>query len=464
MSRPHPLSPEILKACDIRGIVGTDFHPKDAYIIGKAFGTSLKRRGFNSCVAGFDGRLSSPDLAERAFRGLAEAGIEVVEMGLAPTPAVYFATTYLEADAGLIVTASHNPAEYNGFKFFTKEGPYHGADLRELGWLCESGDLAEGNGSRRTIDLRAAYVSYLHRFLDLPFQRDPFVVWDPGNGAVGAVIDAFLDKIPGTHRVICAEVDGHFPNHHPDPNLDRNLKMLQGAVVDCGADFGIAFDGDGDRIGVVDGEGSVLHGDQLLTLFARDLLARHPGARVMSEVKASRLFYDEVAACGGTPVMWKVGHTNQKERMRREGIPLAGETSGHIFFAENGGYDDALFAAVKLLNILTRCKRSLIELRKGFPQFFDSGEIRIRLSAVERERLLTETRARLAEIGRVYVDIDGIRADCEDGFWLMRGSNTEPHMTVRCEARSAAGLKSCMNEITNHLRCSGFPATVLSTV
>jgi len=457
MNEQHRFSPEILKACDIRGIVGTDLTEADALHTGMAFATILSRRGIGSCAVGRDGRLSSESLAGRLLEGLAQGGIHAADLGLVPTPAVYHGVLKKGFPAGVMVTASHNPPEYNGFKFVVGREPFHGEDIAELARISREGDYIRGNGSVRPLDIRRDYTDYLAGTLDPGYSGKLKIVWDPGNGAAGAVLPALLEKIPGDHRIICGEVDGTFPNHHPDPSLEANVRLLQETVRREQADLGIAFDGDGDRLGVVDGEGVLLYGDQLLTLYARDLLARRPGERVMSEVKASRFFYDDVAARGGIPLMWKVGHTNQKEKMYREKILLAGETSGHIFFADNGGFDDALFSAVRLLNILGSGGPSLTELRKEFPVYWDSGEIRIPLDSEGRARVIREIADGLRAEGRQFVDLDGIRADRADGFWMIRGSNTQPHMTIRCEAASRRGLEDCLSDLGRLLGRAGIP-------
>ncbi len=455
MKQRHIFSSEILKACDIRGIVGEELNNDDAYYTGRSFGTSLIRLGLSTCIVGYDGRLSSRKLSDRVIDGLTESGIQVILVGLVPTPVVYFAVNFLKADAGLIVTASHNPPEYNGFKFITCDGPFHGEQIQNFSLLCEQSDFENGIGIVKEMDITEDYISYLYDFLNKSPGKNVSVVWDPGNGASAAVLSAFLKELPGKHKIICGEVDGNFPHHHPDPSREENIRHLKEAILDEGADFGIAFDGDGDRIGVVDGEGFLLYGDQLLTLFARDFLKDNPDETVMSEVKASRFFYDDVAARGGKPLMWKVGHTHQKEKMKKDRIKLAGETSGHIFFAENKGWDDAMFASIKLLNILTDSSKTLTEIRKEFPVYFDSGEIRIVLSTKERLRVISEISSRLREDERSFIDIDGIRVDSSDGFWMMRGSNTQPHITIRCEAASKEGLSDCIRDMKKQLTLSG---------
>ncbi|MBI9103298.1 MAG: phosphomannomutase/phosphoglucomutase [Spirochaetales bacterium] len=451
----HQLSKEILKECDIRGITGKDLSPLDAYYIGRSFGSILKKEGKLTCTVGQDGRLSSDSLRIEVIKGLLEAGIDVTYIGIVPTPMVYYGTFKLRTDSGLMVTASHNPAEYNGFKFITTTGSFHGDDIKALARIAFEGDFTSGKGTLLKRDIRREYIPYIHSFLSAGNSRRLKVVWDPGNGATAAILSDFLKDLPGEHLVICGEVDGNFPHHHPDPSLPENVKQLKAKVVEEGADLGIAFDGDGDRLGVVDGEGTLLYGDQLLVLFARDFLENNPGAVVMSEVKASQFFYDEVAALGGIPLMWKVGHTNQKEKMKAEGIGLAGETSGHIFFSENRGFDDALFAAVKLINILSHADRTLTRMVKEFPAYYDSGEIRIHLEAEERRRVVDEILERVRGAGRQVVDIDGIRVSFSGGFWMLRGSNTQPHLTIRVEARSKDGLESGLTDLYKQLELSG---------
>ncbi len=454
-SSSRVLNPEILKACDVRGIVLQQLSEHDLYAIGRAFGTMLRQMDKQSCIAGYDGRESSVSLAEAAVAGLLDAGIDVTVISLVPTPAVYYAVAYLHADAGIMITASHNPAQYNGCKFVLSDGLFHGSSITDLARICENGTYCSGKGVRTDRSITREYITYLLSFLTVDPDFNPSIVWDPGNGAAAAVLRLLTDRLPGTHRIICGEVDGSFPNHHPDPSLKVNMRMLQEAVRTTGADAGIAFDGDGDRIGVVDDQAVILSGDQLLSLYARDLLRRRPGSTVMSEVKAGKLFYDEVASCGGHAIMWKVGHTNQKERMWREHIPLAGETSGHIFFEENNGYDDGLFSAVKLLNLLSDASGSLSDLRERMPIYHDSGEIRIPQSTLQSSRTLELITEALSRQGRPFISIDGLRVTCADGFWMLRASNTQPHLTIRSEAATAGGLKECLQDLTEKLQAAG---------
>ncbi len=451
----HTFSVSILKGGDIRGVLGKDLTEEDAYFIGLSFGTWLRRRGKKRCVTGYDARLSSPALFTEASNGLTETGIDVMDIGLVPTPVAAFAVANLFPGGGMVITASHNPPEYNGFKFISDKEFFHGESLKELAAISAAGDFETGEGTITKEDVIERYAEYIAGFIEEPMKKSFTIVWDPGNGAASVTIPLVTRYIPGKHLVICGKADGTFPNHHPDPSKKENLAMLSEAVVSAGADLGIAFDGDGDRIGVVDGDGYPLNGDQLFAVFARDFLASNPKEKVMTEVKASSLFFNEVSSLGGEPVIWKVGHINQKQRMQEEGIKLAGETSGHIFFDENGGSDDAMFSAVKLINILSSIDESLAEIHRNFPVFHDSGEIRIPVPASRQDHILQEIHRNLRDENRDFLDIDGIRVSCRDGFWLIRKSNTEPLLTIRYESATPGGFEGCRKELQKLINSAG---------
>lgn len=464
MTKTHQLDQSILKECDIRGIIGESLHSVDAYFIGKSFGTLLTGKGKRNCIVGRDGRLSSEDLSSSVISGLRDSGIDVLDAGLVPTPALYFSVSRQYAGAGLMVTASHNPPAYNGFKFLTDDGPIYGDDIQELGRICCTGEFSGGRGSAEEIDVRFDYISYLLGFLNKPWQKKMKVVWDPGNGATAVLLDDFTQTLQGEHIIICGDVDGNFPNHPPDPTVRENIELLRRAVLDSKADLGIAFDGDGDRIVAVDSKGRMLYGDQLLIIYARAFLKDNPGERVMSEVKASSFLYDEIFAMGGEPVMWKVGHTNQKAKMKLDSIGLAGETSGHMFFSENNGYDDGLFAAVKLLNILGSKDESLSEIVDDFPSLIDSGELRIDLPTEKRHRIISSIKKHLVSNETKHSDIDGIRTSTDEGFWNIRSSNTQPQLTLRCEARTERGFNETVRELTSLLSQAGVKDDILENL
>lgn len=464
MKNRHQLDPSIIKECDIRGIAGESLHKDDAYFIGRSFGTLIAEKGKKNCVVARDGRLTSEDLCRSAVRGLRDSGIHVLDMGLIPTPALYFAVGHLSSGAGLMVTASHNPPDYNGFKFLTNDGPIYGNDIKELDQVCRSGIFAEGSGDYNEIEIISEYLSYLKDFQYNEQNRELKVIWDAGNGATAILLKEFTESLQGYHKIICGDVDGNFPNHPPDPTVSENVKQLRQTVLADKADLGIAFDGDGDRIVAVDGKGRMLTGDQLLVIYAREFLKDNPGERVMSEVKASRFLYDEIFAMGGEPVMWKVGHTNQKSKMKEDSIGLAGETSGHMFFSENKGFDDGLFAAIKLLNILCDSEESLADIIDDFPQLLDSGEIRINIPADKRHGIISSIKEQLIIKEMKHCDIDGIRTTTDEGFWMIRSSNTEPQLTLRCEARTEKGYRDALEELTSLLSHAGLGDDILGNI
>src|SRR5476649_2931120 len=328
----HKFDSSILREYDIRGVVGTTLHVADARAIGRTFGTLVRRKGGKKVALGYDGRLSSPELAAACTEGLVAAGCDVVQIGVAATPMLYFSVYHLEADGGIMITGSHNPPDYNGFKMMMGKRSFFGADITKLGEMAGKADWEAGKGSVEKKNILADYAARLLK--DVKPGKKLKVAWDTGNGAVGVSIRAVVDKLPGKHYVLNEKVDGTFPAHHPDPTVPKNLEQLVAEVKRHGCDLGIAFDGDGDRIGAVDGKGRILWGDQLLILWARDVLKDHPGATIIADVKASQALFDEVLRAGGTPLMWKTGHSLIKTKMAELKSPLAGEMSGHVFFAD----------------------------------------------------------------------------------------------------------------------------------
>lgn len=456
MNNTHIFEKSILKQYDIRGVVDKNLNETDAYFVGRSYGTLLKRKyNKNSCVIGYDGRHTSPLYTENVIKGLNESGIDVVNIGLVPTPVMYFAIRFLGKGAGLVVTASHNPPEYNGFKMLTDEVPVFGEDIQQLGIYAKDGDFESGNGSIENIDIREDYFEFILSKLNTG-NRELKIMWDAGNGAVASILKDIVAKFPGTHLTMCDTVDGNFPNHHPDPSVEKNMEMLKKAVVDNNCDFGVGFDGDGDRIGIVDNEGFLLYGDQLLAILAREFLKDNPGEKVMSEVKASKILYDDIAAHGGIPVMWKPGHSAQKSKMKSDNIKLAAKTSGHVYFGENHNYDDALFAGVKMMNFLSNNNENIADIRKSFPKAYSTSEIRVEVGDDKKFEIANEIAERMKKEGRKYVDVDGIRVETEDGWWLVRGSNTQPDITTRCEALSEEGLEKCKEDLKHQINLCGY--------
>ena len=455
----HRFEPTILREYDIRGVVDGTVTEADALAIGRAFGTIVRRGGGRRIAVGRDGRLHSPRLRRALVEGLVSAGVHVTDIGLCSTPMLYFAVFHLESDGGIMVTGSHNPPDQNGFKIMLGKKSFFGAEIQKLGRLAASGDYARGRGKVERKSVTAAYVRRVAQ--DYRPGRPLKIAWDVGNGAVGVpiarVIAALQKKDPASrHIVLFGEVDGRFPNHHPDPTVEANLKDLARTVRREKCDLGIAFDGDGDRIGAVDGRGRVLWGDQLLVLWARDVLAERPGATIIADVKASQVLFDEIARAGGTPQMWKTGHSLIKTHMAEVGAPLAGEMSGHIFFADTWyGFDDALYAGIRLLNVLAGGKASLARLRDGLPQPLNTPELRMACPEARKFAVVDEVKARLARAGARFSDIDGVRVQTDDGWWLLRASNTQAVLVARCEAADRAGLDRLKADVTAQLAASG---------
>ncbi len=460
----HVFDPTILREYDIRGIVGDTLHAADATAIGRAFGTIVRRTAGDGSerrrvALGRDGRLSSPELAAALAEGLTRSGVDVLDIGLAPTPMLYFVVHELGADAGVQLTGSHNPPDYNGFKMMLGKTSFFGERIQELGRIAAAGDTLDGAGEHRTVDLFDRYVDRL--LADYHGARAVDVVWDAGNGVAGPAMAALAKRLPGRHQLLFAEVDGTFPNHHPDPTVAENLVDLINAVREGGFEVGIGFDGDGDRIGVVDGLGRIIWGDQILQILADDVLARRPGATIIADVKASQALFDHIAAKGGKPLMWKTGHSLIKAKMVETAAPLAGEMSGHIFYKDGFyGHDDALYVAVRLLDILARGERSLAALRDAMPQLFNTPELRFDCREDQKFRMIEAVQKRLAAAGADVDTTDGVRVKEGDGWWLLRSSNTQAVLVGRAEARSPAGLEACKASLAQVLAEAGLEVRI----
>lgn len=438
--KAHWFDSTILREYDVRGVVDRTLSADDARALGHAFGTIVVEHKGRRVAVGRDGRLSSPALANAVIEGLRAAGIDVLDVGGCPTPALYFAVHHLDADGGIMITGSHNPPDYNGFKMMLGQGPFFGAGIQRLGRIAAEGAFTKGAGGVERVDVLDAYADRLLR--DYRPGRDLTAVWDCGNGAAGPVVEALAARLPGTHRVLFPEVDGTFPNHHPDPTVPETLEILREAVADAGADLGIAFDGDGDRIGVIDEKGRVLWGDQLLAIYATEVLAEQPGATVIADVKASQVLFDRVAELGGQPLMWRTGHSLIKTKMAETGAPLAGEMSGHLFFKDRYyGFDDALYAAIRLLSLLARADVPVSAMRDALPDVVNTPEIRFPCSEERKFAVVEDVKAWLnGRTGLQINNVDGVRVTSADGWWLLRASNTQDVLVARCEALDDAGL------------------------
>ncbi|MFC0409065.1 phosphoglucomutase/phosphomannomutase PgmG [Roseomonas elaeocarpi] len=459
MSFQHRFDPTSLREYDIRGIVGKTLSGDDAFAIGRCFGTIVKRDGGNKVAVGYDGRLSSPMLEERLVAGLVACGLQVVRVGCGPTPMLYYAAYELKCDGGVMVTGSHNPPDYNGFKMVLRNKPFFGAQIQTIGSMAAAGDVVdEAQGSSAEEDVSDRYVARMVKDYD-GGERQLNVVWDPGNGSGGAVTEKLVKALPGKHTVINAEIDGRFPNHHPDPTVLKNLEQIIAEVRKQGADLGIAFDGDADRIGVVDNEGHMFFGDQLLVVLARDVLKNKPGATIIADVKASQVLFDEIEKAGGKPLMWKTGHSLIKQKMAETGSPLAGEMSGHTFFADKWyGFDDAPYSAVRLLGIVARMTEKMSDVRQALPQVINTPELRFNCPEERKFAVVDEVKQRLASSGAKVQDVDGVRVQTEDGWWLLRASNTQAVLVARAEARDEAGLERLKASLSEQLQASGLAA------
>ena len=449
----HHFDPVILREYDIRGTVGTTLHPADAHAIGRAFATRVRAAGGRRVAVGYDGRTHSPALEAALVAGLAASGVDVVRIGLGPTPMLYFAEATLEVDGGIQVTGSHNPREDNGFKLVLRRDSFFGDDIQDLARIAAAGAWSEGAGTVTDADVRALYVGRLMAgYAGGTFR----IAWDAGNGAAGPIVEQLVQHLPGEHHLLFCDVDGNFPNHHPDPTVAANLRDLIALVADKKLDFGLAFDGDGDRIGLVDARGRVLWGDDILSILAQPLLAELPGATIVADVKCSDTLFAGIARAGGTPVMWQTGHSRMKAKLKELGAPLAGELSGHMFFAHDYyGFDDALYAAVRLIRAIHLSRRSLADLVDAMPPRCATPDLRVPVTEARKTAVVAEVADRLAAAGARVDTTDGLRVSEADGWWLLRASNTQAALTLRAEAGDQAGLARLLATIDAQLAASG---------
>ena len=455
----HRFDPTSLREYDIRGIIGQTLDEADAEALGRSFGTHVARAGGRRVAVGFDGRTSSPGLEAALVGGLTASGVEAVRIGLGPTPMLYYAVHELACDGGVMITGSHNPPAYNGFKLMLADRPFYGADIQALGVMAATGDWATGAGTFAHVDIVDRYVDRLVKgFTGQAFS----IAWDCGNGVAGPVVERLVKRLPGTHHVLFAEVDGSFPNHHPDPTEEANLADLKAAIAAHGCDFGVAFDGDADRLGAVDARGRVVWGDQLLSILAVPVLAALPGATIIADVKASQMLFDRIVELGGEPLMWKTGHSLIKAKMKETGAPLAGEMSGHIFFAHDYyGFDDGIYAAVRLIDAVSRLGGSLTALKDAMPALVNTPELRFQSSEARKFAVVAEVLARLAAAGVEVDGTDGARVTTPDGWWLLRASNTQDVLVARAEAADADALARVVAALNAQLAASGVEPVVV---
>ena len=440
------INPNIFREYDIRGIVDKDLNPAVVETLGKGMGAYFRRQGKRQVAVGRDCRLSSPAYAQALIKGLRAVGCDSVDLGTIPTPLLYFSIFYKSMEAGVMITGSHNPPEYNGFKLMSGQETLYGDTIQEVFRIIQTNEIIPAaEGAQSAYDIVPEYMDYI--VSNIKLQRKLKVVIDAGNGTGGAVAGPIFRRLGCDVVELYCEMDGRFPNHHPDPTLPEAMKDLIKKVSETRADFGIAYDGDADRIGVVDDEGHLIWGDQLLIFFSRDILKTNPGAAIISEVKATKVLYDEIARLGGKPIMWKTGHSLIKKKIKEEKAVLAGEMSGHMFFADRFfGFDDAIYASARLAELMSRSDLKLSEMRAGLQETFSTPEIRIYASEEVKFKIVAEVRNELAKKYPV-IDIDGVRAIFPKGWGLVRASNTQAVLVLRFEAETEADLEAIQREM-----------------
>jgi phosphomannomutase / phosphoglucomutase len=439
------LKSTIFREYDIRGIADLELLSQDVELLGRAIGSYLKRNAGRKVNLGCDCRLSGERLADAMKKGLLSSGCDVTDLGVVPTPLLYYSAFHLNADGAVMITGSHNPPDYNGFKIVCGRSTIFGAEIQKIRVMMETGDLTTGAGAATTYDVITPYVDEIAAQFQPP--KRVKVVLDAGNGTAGPAMHRVLEKMcPGAVELFF-EMDGNFPNHHPDPTVPENLAQLQEAVLQHKADLGIAFDGDADRIGAIDNNGTVVWGDQLLTIYAREILTRKPGATFIGEVKCSQVMYDEVRRLGGNAVMYRTGHSLIKAKMKDVHAELAGEMSGHMFFADRYyGFDDALYAACRLIEIVARSGQPLSAQLAGLPQVLSTPELRVDCPDEKKFEVVRYVVEHFRKI-REVIDVDGARVLFGDGWGLVRASNTQPILVLRFEAANAELLAAYRKEV-----------------
>ncbi len=443
------MNPEIFREYDIRGVAGKDMTAEEVLLIGKGVGTFLRKQGSSKLTVGRDCRLTSELYSQKVIAGLLSTGCDVVDIGICPTPVLYFSIKHLDKEGGVMVTASHNPGEYNGFKLCIGLDSIHGQDIQKIMHIINEKAFVQGQGALSAADVITPYKEFVVKNITL---QGPIKVGvDAGNGTAGVVAVPILKSLKcGVHDIYC-DMDGTFPNHEADPTVAKNMQDLIALVKDKGLDIGIGYDGDGDRIGVVDEAGNMVYGDQLMIIFSREILSRKPGATFISEVKCSKTMYDDIEKHGGRAIMWKTGHSLIKKKMKEEKAELAGEMSGHIFFADRYfGYDDATYATCRLLEILTGTGKKISELLSDVPATYSTPEIRVECPDDKKFAVVEKVTEYFRE-GYKVIDIDGVRVLFEDGWGLVRASNTQPALVLRFEALSESRLSEIRNLVESVL-------------
>jgi len=440
------IKPEIFRQYDIRGKVDKDLTPDTVELLGKGIGTYFRQNKRRDIALGRDCRLSSPVFSEALSRGLLSTGCHITDLGIIPTPLLYFAIYYKKIEAGVIITGSHNPPEYNGFKIMLGEETLYGKTIQDIFTIIQNKNFVEEvSTNKKNYNIIPEYQDFLLKNIKL--NKKLKVVVDAGNGTAGVIAVPIFKKLGCDVIELYCEMDGNFPNHHPDPTLPEALEDLINKVIESKADLGVAYDGDGDRIGAIDDKGNIIWGDQLMIFFSRDILFSNPGSSIISEVKASKVLYDEIKRLGGRPIMWKTGHSLIKKKIKEEKALLAGEMSGHIFFADRFfGFDDAIYSSARLLELLSLSEKKLSQMLSELPKTYHTPEIRIYASEAVKFKIVEEVKKELSQKYPI-IDIDGVRAIFPQGWGLVRASNTQEILVLRFEGDTKDALETIEKEI-----------------
>ena len=453
----HRFNNTILREYDIRGIVGKDLNLIDAFYLGKSFATLLKKNKLSNIVVGYDGRLSSVKIEKELIKGLLSKGIAVKKIGLVPTPLLYFSMYSKKLDSGIMITGSHNPPSYNGFKMLLKNKSIVGKDILDIAKISSRGNFYKDNqGSEKKISIKKKYLSFLINSSNI--KKNIKVAWDPGNGSSGEIISSLTKKLNGKHYLINEKIDGNFPAHHPDPTEMKNLKQLINLVKKKKCDFGFAFDGDGDRLGVVDNKGEIIYADKIVAFLAKDVLLEKPKSKIILDIKSSQIVFNEIKKLKGKPIFWKTGHSLIKKKMKETKAVFAGEMSGHIFFADKYyGFDDAIYASIRFLNLFSNSNKTLSEIFDNMDKSFNTPELRFKSTETEKFLIVDKLKKVLKKEKKKFVGIDGVRYTNKDGWWLVRASNTQNIIVARCEAYTKKSLIKIKLNLKNKLKKCSFP-------
>lgn len=448
----HTFNKTILRAYDIRGIFEKDLNLIDALFLGKSFATLLKKKKLKNVVIGYDGRISSLKIEKELVKGLLSKGIKVYKIGLVPTPLLYFSMYSNKLDSGIMITGSHNPPSYNGFKMLLKNKNIFGKDILDIAKISSKGEFCKNKkGKVKKISMMNKYLLFLINSANI--KKNVKVAWDPGNGSSGKIISYLTKKLNGKHYLINEKIDGTFPAHHPDPTVLKNLKQLINLVKKKKCDFGFAFDGDGDRLGVVDDKGKIIFADKIVAFLAKDVLLGKPNSKIILDIKSSQIVFNEIKKLKGRPIFWKTGHSLIKEKMKEIKATFAGEMSGHIFFADKYyGFDDAIYASIRFLNLFSDSNKSLSKIFNNMEKSFNTPELRFNSTETEKFMIVKKLKKILKKEKKKFIAIDGVRYSTKEGWWLVRASNTQNIIVARCEAYSKENLNKVKLNLRKNLK------------